>query len=359
MKYYGKNEQEVVQQIENHLSKYGKDRTYFDIAELYNFRPYKTRQKRLDDVRSIARRMRNEGIPFGNGEPIQKWGETGFVYNDEEILSRKISKEIWEDLEGKLVFGEDWNEFLKWKYDQTLKVDSTEIRLRNLPKPYKGNPDNIIVIGDLHEPFCLEGYLEECRKVQERFDCGRVIFIGDCIDSYWESFYDKDIDAPLTQQQERQQALTKLKEWYTVFPEATVTVGNHTLRYYRKGNKFGIHPDHFRPLDEILKAPKTWNFVNEIIIDNVLYRHGATGHAFTNAQKERMSVVEGDKHTLGYVQWSSSRKDNIFGMQVGCGVDIKKFAFNYAKNTSKKPVIGCGVVLDRGQTPLFIKMNNL
>ena len=70
-----------------------------------------------------------------------------------------------------------------------------------------------------------------------------------------------------------------------------------------------------------------------------------------------MSVVEGDKHTLGGVQWYSSRKDSIFGMQVGCGIDKESFAFEYAKLNTKQPVIGCGVVLDRGHTPLFLKYN--
>ena len=332
--------------LRDHLRKYGKQgRTCLAIAEQLNYLPNKTDRQRADSVKHIWRQIRKEGNRYKSLFPRPAIDE--IKVEDGTITTIDLAQ-VPEK------FAKEYMDFIKWKQDQEKLVP--QIKLRDLPSPYIGNKDNILIIGDIHEPFCLDGYLEFCREQQERFDCGRVVFIGDIIDSYYESFYEKAIDAPMTQQQERQAAIAKLKEWYHVFPEAVVTVGNHTLRYYRKGTKYGIHESHFRPLDQILEAPKDWRFVDEIIIDKVLYRHGATGHAFTNAQKERMSVVEGDKHTLGYVQWSSSRKDSIFGMQTGCGIDYRKFAFHYAKNTSKKPVIGCGVVLDRGQTPLFLKM---
>ena len=42
----------------------------------------------------------------------------------------------------------------------------------------------VLVIGDLHLPFCLEGYLEHCKEVYARNLCNQVIFIGDIIDSH-------------------------------------------------------------------------------------------------------------------------------------------------------------------------------
>ena len=357
-------------EVEDHLSRYGKDRTYFEIAEQYNFRPHKTRKQRQDDVRGIWRKLKKEDrsipsfrnintkyiIPYDSDNTFDSMKSA--YLQDANSFTSKEKLTVYEAVE-KYGHLEEFQEFLNWQkskqYDNS--IISAEVTTRALPRPYVGNPDNVLVIGDLHEPFCLEGYLEFCREKQQQFDCGTIVFIGDIIDSYYESFYDKAINAPMTQEEERRRAVNKLKEWYSVFPKATVTIGNHTLRYYRKGEKMGIHESHFKPIDKILETPKDWVFTDELQLNNVLYRHGATGHAFINAQKERMSVVEGDKHTLGYVQWSSSRKDSIFGMQTGCGVDSKSFAFNYAKRTPKEAVIGCGVVLDRGQTPLFLKMN--
>ena len=45
---------------------------------------------------------------------------------------------------------------------------------------------------------------------------------------------------------------------------------------------------------------------------------------------------------------------NLFAMQVGCGIDDESFAFGYAKNFNKKPVISCGVVLNKGTLPMVI-----
>ena len=40
----------------------------------------------------------------------------------------------------------------------------------------------VLVIGDIHEPFCLDGYLENCKKQYKDFKCDKVVFIGDIID---------------------------------------------------------------------------------------------------------------------------------------------------------------------------------
>lgn len=47
---------------------------------------------------------------------------------------------------------------------------------------YKGNPENVLFIGDLHAPFILDGYLEFNVELQKKYDCGTVIFAGDIID---------------------------------------------------------------------------------------------------------------------------------------------------------------------------------
>ena len=42
----------------------------------------------------------------------------------------------------------------------------------------------VLVIGDLHEPFCLDGYLEHCQETYAKYNCNRVVFIGDVIDNH-------------------------------------------------------------------------------------------------------------------------------------------------------------------------------
>jgi hypothetical protein len=54
--------------------------------------------------------------------------------------------------------------------------------------------------------------------------------------------------------------------------------------------------------------------------------------------------------------YSASDRDMIFGMNVGCGVDVDAYAMAYGKVYSKKPTLGCGVVID-GKIALFLPMD--
>ncbi|HBH23609.1 MAG TPA: hypothetical protein DDY13_09320, partial [Cytophagales bacterium] len=49
---------------------------------------------------------------------------------------------------------------------------------------------NVFVVGDLHEPFTLEGYLEHCKHVYDKFNCNHVVFIGDIIDNHFSSYHE-------------------------------------------------------------------------------------------------------------------------------------------------------------------------
>ena len=55
--------------------------------------------------------------------------------------------------------------------------------------------ENILIIGDLHEPFCLDGYLEFCQEQYVKHNCNKVIFIGDVIDNHYSSYHETDSDA--------------------------------------------------------------------------------------------------------------------------------------------------------------------
>ena len=78
---------------------------------------------------------------------------------------------------------QEYKAFLKWKEKQPKD------KLK-LPKPFTtGDINNVLVIGDLHEPFCLENYLEFCRIQQEKYNCGTVVFIGDVIDNHYSSYH--------------------------------------------------------------------------------------------------------------------------------------------------------------------------
>lgn len=220
-------------------------------------------------------------------------------------------------------------------------------------KPLKGgDPDNVLFIGDLHAPFILDGYLDFNIELQKKYNCGTIIFAGDIIDSHSWSFHEHNVDG-MSVRDELTAATNQLKQWYKAFPEATVLFGNHDLLISRKASAYGLSQVFLKYFGDIIEAPKTWNFVHELYKDNVLYIHGSQGNAIDRATSIRHSVAQGHLHSQAFVQWSVSQIDSIFGLQVGCGLDRKAYAFEYAKDMPKKPIISSGVILERGRLPII------
>ena len=91
----------------------------------------------------------------------------------------------------------------------------------------------ILVIGDLHEPFCLDGYLEFCQETYANYNCNQVIFIGDIIDNHYSSYHETDPDG-MGGGHELELAIERVQKWYTAFPKADVIIGNHDRIIMRK-----------------------------------------------------------------------------------------------------------------------------
>jgi hypothetical protein len=220
---------------------------------------------------------------------------------------------------------------------------------------------NKLVIGDTHEPFCLPTYLDFCKQVQRKYDCDdSPIHIGDEVDNHALSYHEKDANgvAIFT---EMNQAVANLRRWYKAFPKMTVCVGNHSALPFRKANTAGIPTRWLKSYEQVWEAPAGWKWVLEVIIDDVLYEHGtgASGKnaALSRAEKHRMRTVIGHTHTTAGAQFNASRKDLIWGLNVGCGIDHKAYAFAYAKEQANKPIVGCGVVAEGGKVPIFVPMS--
>ena len=213
---------------------------------------------------------------------------------------------------------------------------------------------NILVIGDLHEPFCLDGYLEFCVEQYKKYNCNQVIFIGDILDSHAMSFHESDPDG-MSAGDELEETIKKVQKWYEAFPVADVCTGNHDRMASRKAFTGGIPKAWIKSYNEVLNTPK-WNWVESIVYDDVLYEHGEGGQAQTKAKNNLMSSVCGHTHTEAYCRWFVGKRFRVFGMQVGCGVDASTYAAAYAKNF-KKQAIGCAVVLNGGKLPINLLMS--
>lgn len=236
----------------------------------------------------------------------------------------------------------------------------SEIRPRlkgNVKKAYLNiiKPENrVLIIGDLHEPFCLDGYLKFCKETYSKYNCNKVIFIGDCIDSHYSSYHETDADG-LGGRAELELAVEKLKKWYKAFPNADVTLGNHDRIIVRKAQTSNIPSKWIKEYKEVLETPN-WNFVTDVYYDNVRYVHGdKSGKPRMAAKRDMISTVSGHYHTDFYCEWLFGKTRAIFAMAVGCGIDSKSYAMGYMQG-GKKEAIGCGVVIG-GHTAFNVKMD--
>ena len=212
---------------------------------------------------------------------------------------------------------------------------------------------NVLVIGDLHEPFTLDGYLEFCKKTYKKYNCNKVVFIGDVIDNHYSSFHETAADG-MGGGDELDLTISKIARWYKAFPDAHVTLGNHDRIIVRKAQTGQVPQKWIKDFKEVLKTPK-WKFVTDVVIDGVRYVHGdKSGKPNMSAKRDMISTVSGHYHTDFYINWYFGKERAIFAMAVGCGIDSKSYAMAYMAG-GRKEAIGCGVVL-KGDIPITIKM---
>jgi hypothetical protein len=218
----------------------------------------------------------------------------------------------------------------------------------------KDESNRVLVIGDLHEPFCLDGYLDFCIEQKEKFNCNRIVFIGDVIDNHFSSYHETDANG-LGGADELDFAIKKIARWRDAFPVATVIIGNHDRIIMRKAQTSAVPTKWIREYKDVLEVPQ-WDFVDRLVIDDVQYIHGEAGTARTKCKSDMMSTVQGHLHTQAYTEWVVGQKFKVFGTQVGCGINHNSYAMAYAKR-GKKPAIGCVVVLNEGRTPINLLMD--
>jgi len=195
------------------------------------------------------------------------------------------------------------------EYELLIKFRKGNLRLKPAQR-------NVLVIGDLHEPFCLDEYLAFNVGLYRKYQCSQVVFIGDIIDNHFSSYHETDPDG-MSAGVELDFAINRLKRWYEAFPDAIITIGNHDRLIHRKAQTGGVARRWIRPYNEVLEV-YNWKFVESWEQDNVLYVHGEGGTARNRIKQELQSTVQGHLHTQAYVDWIVGAKYRVFGMQVGC-----------------------------------------
>ena len=212
---------------------------------------------------------------------------------------------------------------------------------------------NILVIGDLHEPFCLDEYLNFCIIKFHEYNCTEVVFIGDVIDNHYSSYHETSADG-MGGSDELDLAIKRISRWYAAFPVAKVIIGNHDRLIMRKAQTSAIPSKWIKEYKDVLEV-EGWDFVERYEKNGVQYIHGEGGTASTKCRADMQNTVQGHLHTQCYTQHFVGQKFRIYGTQVGCGINHDSYAMAYAKY-GKKPAVGCAVILNNGTTPINLLM---
>jgi len=217
----------------------------------------------------------------------------------------------------------------------------------------------VLVQPDLQAPFHHIDSIPFLLSVSDKYKCNDFVNIGDEVDFSTLSVSHVPDPDGIGFKEEFNQALNFMKELYKIWPRMKICVSNHTIRPIKKALYAGVPSVFLKTYQEFLGAPQTWVWRDEWEIDGVRYIHGEglagqMGH-IRGAEKSRNSVVIGHLHAFGGINYLNNYKgDLLFGMNVGCLIDEKSYAFKYGKHFLHKPTLGCGVVIDG--VPFFIPM---
>ncbi len=206
-----------------------------------------------------------------------------------------------------------------------------------------------LILPDIHAPYHWGGTLALCRTLKKRLKPDRVVCIGDLADQHGWSQYEREPDS-LGQGTEDLATLAFCRELYSIFPRVLACVGNHDCRLAKRAARAGLPSRLHLTISDMYQSPAGWEWADRHVIDSVVYQHG---EGFSGAQAalkaavaNRQSTVIGHVHSAAGVAYASNGVNRIFGMSVGCLIDVEAPAFRYGRTTAAKPVLGYGVVID-------------
>lgn len=250
------------------------------------------------------------------------------------------------------------------KADRELKEDRVLIK----PQPDDDIGDTsfipavagcIMVIPDIHAPYQHPDTMPFLVAVKRTFSPDLVVDLGDELDYHAMSFHDSDpnLDSAGV---ELEKGKEFLEELYQEFPRVLVCHSNHGSMQFRRAKAHGIPVQLIKKYRDVIfpahGAPKwSWshNWRINTPLGEVLFKHQASG-ILSDAAHNSCNLVVGHSHGNFSVEYSASSSHLYYGMCCGCLIDKDSMAFAYGKHSLRKPIIGCGVILNG--RPVLIPM---
>ena len=207
----------------------------------------------------------------------------------------------------------------------------------------------ILIISDLHIPYHHKDAFKFLKEIKKQFKPDTIINIGDSIDFHNISMHQSSPDLP-NAGDELKITREYIKELESIFPVVTEVDSNHSSLVYRRAFKYGLSREFMRDYGDFL-GTKKWKWVDDLTLtmsngQRCFFTHGKSAEVIKTSQAYSMNTVQGHYHTKFTISYWAN-PDNIFwAMNVGCLINQKSMAFNYAKNFRTRFILGCGVILN-------------
>ena len=211
------------------------------------------------------------------------------------------------------------------------------------------NHKRILVISDMHIPYHHKDSIKFLKEIKKEFKPDTIINIGDSLDFHAISMHEHNPDL-FSAGYELKEARKYVKELEDIFPVVTEVDSNHSSLVYRRALKFGMSKEFLRDYGDFL-GTKKWKWIDDLTLtmsngQRCFFTHGKSAEVIKTSQAYSMNTVQGHYHTKFTISYWAN-PDNIFwAMNVGCLINQKSMAFDYAKNFRTRFIVGCGIILN-------------
>ena len=219
----------------------------------------------------------------------------------------------------------------------------------------------ILVISDMHLPYQHKDAIQFLKEIKKEFKPDFVVNIGDLLDFHAINMHSHDPDL-YSAGMELDRSKEYIKEIESIYPEVTEVDSNHSSLVYRRALKYGMSKQFLKPYGEFLGTRK-WKWVDDLTLtmsnkQRCFFTHGRSADVLKVSQTMGMSAVQGHYHTKFLISYWANPDNLFFAMNVGCLINQKSMAFNYAKNFKTRFILGCGIIINGIPRLLPMILNN-
>ena len=219
----------------------------------------------------------------------------------------------------------------------------------------------ILVISDMHLPYQHKDAIQFLKEIKKEFKPDFVVNIGDLLDFHAINMHTHDPDL-YSAGMELDRSKEYIKEIESIYPEVREVDSNHSSLVYRRALKYGMSKQFLKPYGEFLGTRK-WKWVDDLTLtmsngQRCFFTHGRSADVLKVSQTMGMSAVQGHYHTKFLISYWANPDNLFFAMNVGCMINQKSMAFNYAKNFKTRFILGCGIIINGVPRLLPMVLNN-